>query len=72
MGNLIVNIICLWRSFFEGIEDGYYEGQAAQITQPVLGWVVKDRFTKNQLYRGTQEDCSSYINAFGNCFMENN
>lgn len=33
-------------------------------------FIVKDKFTHQELYRGTEEMCIKYIAAFGLCYAE--
>jgi len=35
-----------------------------------MHFVVKDRYTKREIYRGTKEECRNFIAAFKLCFME--
>ena len=32
--------------------------------------IVKDRFTHKEIFRGTPNDCSSFVNAFGQCYVD--
>ncbi|QNN99821.1 hypothetical protein P67b_00062 [Ruegeria phage Tedan] len=32
-------------------------------------WIVKDRFTHQELFRGSKDKCESLLNAFGACYI---